>query len=216
MSFRNERILYHRTCDLTGKPIISTYSPDKQFPVYGAESWWSDDWDPMKYGQSFDINQSFFKQFESLYTQVPKIAIFQKNSENSPYSHFEADQKNCYMTVGGHRSEDCRYMTYGIKSKDTQDVFWAFECENCYEIINSYTLQNCQYLEYSENCRDCRFGYYLKGCQNCIGCAHLTNKQYCIFNKQYSKEEYQEQLKTLGLENRKSIQYIKKEFEILK
>jgi hypothetical protein len=29
---------------------------------------------------------------------------------------------------------------------------------------------------------------------NCFGCIWLRNKQYCIFNKQYSKEEYEIQV----------------------
>lgn len=28
-------------------------------------------------------------------------------------------------------------------------------------------------------------------CSNCFGCVGLQNKKYCIFNKQYSKEEYE-------------------------
>jgi hypothetical protein len=30
-----------------------------------------------------------------------------------------------------------------------------------------------------------------KGCQNCFGCSGLRNKQYCVFNKQYTREEYE-------------------------
>ena len=28
-------------------------------------------------------------------------------------------------------------------------------------------------------------------CQDCFGCIGLKNQQYCIFNKQYTKEEYE-------------------------
>ncbi len=34
IAFRNERNLYHRTCALSGQPIISAFSPDKTIPVY--------------------------------------------------------------------------------------------------------------------------------------------------------------------------------------
>src|SRR3989304_10612746 len=34
ISYRNERKLYKRNCDLTVKPIISMYSAEKPFPVY--------------------------------------------------------------------------------------------------------------------------------------------------------------------------------------
>jgi len=37
MSFRNERKLYKRKCDFSGKDIISIYSPDKSYKVYNQE-----------------------------------------------------------------------------------------------------------------------------------------------------------------------------------
>ena len=49
LSFRNERKLYKRKCDLTGKDIISIYSPDKVYTVYEQSEWWSDKWDPLDY-----------------------------------------------------------------------------------------------------------------------------------------------------------------------
>ncbi len=49
LSFRNERKMYKRKCDLSGKEIISVYSPDKPYPVYDQKVWWSDDWDSTDY-----------------------------------------------------------------------------------------------------------------------------------------------------------------------
>lgn len=66
LSFRNERKLYKRKCDATGRDIVSMYSPDKKIPVYFSEEWWSDHWDPLKYGKDFDFSKSFFEQFSEL------------------------------------------------------------------------------------------------------------------------------------------------------
>ena len=38
--------------------------------------------------------------------------------------------------------------------------------------------------------RDCTYCYECFSCSNCFGCVGLKKKEYCIFNKQYSKEEY--------------------------
>jgi len=38
------------------------------------------------------------------------------------------------------------------------------------------------------------------------------NKSYCIFNKQYSKEEYEEKLKEMNLSERENLEKIRKEF----
>ena len=69
--WRNERTLYRRTCDKTGKSIISMYSPENRFPVYDIKEWWSDSWDPMDYGQDVDFSKSFFEQFKELIKKKP-------------------------------------------------------------------------------------------------------------------------------------------------
>ena len=216
LTFRNERNLYKRKCDFSWKEIVSIYSPDKQVKVYDKDIWWSDKWDALDFWIKFDFSKTFFEQFKEVFENVPKIAIFNKNCENSPYSHFESDQKNCYMTVWWHRSQDSGYMTYGIKSKNTYDIFWAFECENCYEIINSYNLNKCKYLEYSKNCFDCIFWLNLEWCQECIWCAWLSNKKYYILNKEYSKEEYLEKKQSINLTNKKNIENFSLEYEKIK
>jgi hypothetical protein len=43
-------------------------------------------------------------------------------------------------------------------------------------------------------CRFCSNVYYcdcVNSCKDCFGCTGLNHKQYCIFNKQYTKEEYE-------------------------
>ena len=75
LAFRNERRLYKRKCDATGKDIVSIYSPDKPYRVYHQDYWWSDAWDPMKYGRGFDFERSAMEQFGELMREVPKQAI---------------------------------------------------------------------------------------------------------------------------------------------
>jgi len=61
-----------------------------------------------------------------------------------------------------------------------------YECVTCGEA--NYGLKfsfdcwpSCRNLEYCISCRSST---------DCFGCVSLRKKQYCIFNKQYSKEEY--------------------------
>lgn len=35
------------------------------------------------------------------------------------------------------------------------------------------------------------YSYYLSDCSYCIGCIGLQNKSYCIYNEQYTKEEWE-------------------------
>ena len=88
LSFRNERKLYKRKCDATGKEIVSIYSPDKPYTVYHQDYWWSDAWDPMGYEREFDFTRPFFEQFADLMGMVPRISLINDNgriSENCEY-----------------------------------------------------------------------------------------------------------------------------------
>jgi len=49
LMFRNERKLYKRKCDASGKDIISIYSPDSPYKVYEQNFRWSDAWEPLDY-----------------------------------------------------------------------------------------------------------------------------------------------------------------------
>jgi hypothetical protein len=99
LSFRNERSLYRRKSDGTGKDIISMYSPDKNVKVYENSYWWSDNWDAISYGRDFNFDKTFFEQFDELLKEVPKINLYLQEAENSPYSNFETSIKNCYLTI---------------------------------------------------------------------------------------------------------------------
>ena len=57
---RNERNLYHRTCELSGKSLISNFAPNGGYKVYENLEWWSDKWDAKSYAQDFDFSRPFF------------------------------------------------------------------------------------------------------------------------------------------------------------
>jgi hypothetical protein len=45
-----------------------------------------------------------------------------------------------------------------------------------------------------EGCFNCYYSMNLEACSFCFGCIGLINKQYCIFNKQYTKEARHEKV----------------------
>src|SRR3989338_7300352 len=73
MMFRNERVLYKRPNNAPGKEeqIISIHRPGTPLTVYDDRTWWSDKWDPLSYGQSYDFSRPFFTQFKELYMAIP-------------------------------------------------------------------------------------------------------------------------------------------------
>jgi hypothetical protein len=77
LSFRNERNLYRRKCDASGKDIISIYSPDKPYTVYDQQIRWSDSWDATEYGRDFDFSKTFTEQFGEMMREVPMAPLTQ-------------------------------------------------------------------------------------------------------------------------------------------
>ncbi|MFH1769321.1 MAG: hypothetical protein ABH833_01490 [Parcubacteria group bacterium] len=217
-SFRNERILYKRKCNAPGhdEDIISIYSPDKKIKVYDHNFWWGDDWDPMEYGMDLDFSISFMKQFGELMHNVPAQALLNFNAVNSEYCNYTTDNKNCYLVFGGDFNENCSYSTFNMRSKDSMDMYWTDHCELSYEVVDCGSCYKVTHSRYVGVCNDCMFMYQCEGCSNCFGCVNLKKKSYCIFNEQYTKEEYEKKMKEIAPHRYSNLEKIKKQFNELK
>jgi len=218
MSFRNERSLYKRKCDLCGMDIVSRYSPSppsswkNSLKVYCSKCWWSDKWDALEYAQEYDINKSFFDQFKEIIQKTPSPSLFQMGqSVNSDWVNYESFDKNCYLNVGGGYNEDSAYNTYLAWGNNSFDNYFTLKSNLCYETIFS---KNCYKVFFSQHCYDCQdviLSYDCKNCSNLIGCIGLRHKKYYIFNKPYSKKEYFDFLDKNPISSYKSLNLIKKE-----
>ncbi|MDD5769951.1 MAG: hypothetical protein PHE25_03205 [Candidatus Gracilibacteria bacterium] len=190
LTFRNERKLYKRKCDGTGKEIISIYSPDKPYKVYEQSYWWSDNWNPLDYGRDFDFSKSFFSQFEQLLNEIPQLGLLVANNLNSEYVNYSANVKNSYLIFASSQNEDSMYSRWIMNSKKIVDSNNCSKCENCYECIDCVNISSSNFCLGCVDCYNCFASYDLIGCSNCIGCSLLRNKNYCINNIEYSKEDY--------------------------
>lgn len=99
------------------------------------------------------------------------------------------DCENCYLLSKHENSaNDC---FSGPGAKATLDslgtvggelTFMSTLPVYSYYAMFSFSVSHSRFVEYSA---------FLQNCQYCFGCCGLVNKKYCIFNKQYSKEEYE-------------------------
>ncbi|MBT3864654.1 hypothetical protein HOE67_04710 [Candidatus Peregrinibacteria bacterium] len=210
---RNTKNLYWRKCDLTGEKILSQFHPDHPFPVYKTEDWWSDKWNALDYGVDFNFNRPFFEQFKELRDRIPHFAMYviHGTQENSEYTNCTGYLKNCYMIFESDYDEDCYYSNVLKTNKDITDSFFCFDSELLYECIDCTNCYNLNYAQDCENCTDSNFLYNCKSCKNCIGCINLRHKQHCIFNKQYTPEEFAKLAPKYALKDQASITKITKE-----
>ena len=212
LAWRNERSLYKRDCDLCKKNIISMYKAGTTFPVYCHDCWWGDEWDATEYGIDYDFSKSFFEQFKSLQEKVPKPALYESANTNSEYCNHTAHMKNCYLIFGSWFSENCGYGQTLSDCKDCWDSIFIKKCEFCF---SSSDCTSCHETHYSQECTNCigsSLLYDCRNCQNCMFSYNLRDKNYYVFNKKVSKEEY-EKIKT---EIFASEETLKKNLEIYK
>jgi hypothetical protein len=193
ISFRNERTLYKRRCDLTGQSSLSMYAPGTTLTNYCKEAWYSDRWDALRYGREFDFTRPFFEQFAELNNAVPQLALnHQTENQNCDFTNLVSRNKDCFYIFAGNDNEGCFYSTYIQGCRDVADSFFIFKSEQCYECIDCYNCYNLQYSQYSSGTSDSYFLIDCRESKNCFGCVSLVNKQYCFFNQQLSRNEYEQ------------------------
>jgi len=215
-AWRNERVLYRRDCDLCKKSTVTIYSPNKPFKVYCNKCWWGDGWDFASYGRDFDFNKPFFEQFAELQSEVPRMALLNKDSLNSEYTNHAAHNKNAYLSFSVLYSEDIMYSTWVMKSRDCLDCsFITKKGESLYECVDLRTSYKCQYSLFLKNCSNCFYCYDCRGCNDCFMSSNLRNKSYVFKNKQYTRGEYLEKMKEYDLSSFKTREALNKEFKDL-
>ena len=130
LAFRNERILYTAACSITGEPMISCYSPDKQFNVCERKQWL--EFDNTQFGRKFDFSRPFFEQFRDLFQLTYKANVAHDGEMvNSMYTHFCGWLKNGYLSFDIGASEDILYSVWLVWCKNCVDCLYCSKCELC-------------------------------------------------------------------------------------
>ena len=186
------------------------YSADKPHKIMEDKKWWSDEWNPFEYGREYDFSKPFFDQFDKLTKEVPLPHLQREYATmiHSEYCNAAAGLKNCYLVTNADMVENCAYGEMVQRTRDCQDVVFTYDSELCYE---GTSLQHCYRTVFSQDCENCRdvwFSLDCFDCNDCFGCVNLRKKSYCIFNKQYTKEEYHKKIEEFELGSRNGVQSV--------
>lgn len=212
LTFRNQQTLYKRTCDATGKPVVSIYSPDKSQKVYNAEEWWSDKWNAMDFGRDIDWNRSFMDQFTEIMRAVPHIAVLLSNVQNSDFTNQSYDTKDCYLSSALKNCDTVLYSQNSNGITDCTDVSYCFASELLYECTDVYDSYGCAHCYHCINCTDSFFLHDCIGCTNCFGSYGLRQQQYTFFNEKLNKEDYEAKIKEYALHTHEGMQRARQDF----
>jgi hypothetical protein len=197
-AMRNERSLYRRICDKTGKSIISFYTPEALFKVYDKDAWWSDTWDALDYGRNIDLSSSFFEQWHALQKQVPRLGMVLSHDEGSAFCGYCTNVKQCYMCTSLVIAENAYYCYQANDSRDCMDSHSVTKCEQAFECIHCFSLYHSAFCKDCESSSDLLFCQDCHNCRDCIGCKSLVGREHCIFNRQATEKECAEMRESIA------------------
>ncbi len=211
-AFQNTWNLSWRNCDKCGDKTLSVYSPEEKMSIYCQPCWWKDDWDGTEYGMDYDPTRPFLEQVKELTNKTPYSALTSLyiSNKNCNYANALAWSKDCYLIFWADFCDNVYYSSLLNTVKYSADCLRALDCELCYESIGINKCYQTFFSEECDTCVDVWFSRNCYNCTNCVGCVNLRGESYSIFNVKYSKEEYAEKLKELGLDSWEKLQELKK------
>lgn len=130
------------------------------------------------------------KEFEEFLDKSPKRITFNIRTVNSVGNLLE-NCENCYHCLFVRGGQHNRYTEIELGCKDSMDLLLGTSPNKCYESVLPYDGSG---LRFSMHCRgeclDSEYSINIKDFSNCFGCIGLENKRFCIFNRQFTEEEY--------------------------
>ncbi len=139
----------------------------------------------------FGTAEKLKQEFWNMKLEAPRRPHWNEKSVNS-FGDYIKESRNVYFGLWVYNSENLAYSEGVIASHDSYDILGGANNELCYELANVWAENDygCKFSTQIDNCREVEYCDLCTGCRNCFGCIGLTNKQFCIFNKQYGEDEY--------------------------
>lgn len=101
------------------------------------------------------------------------------------------NSKNCTNVTDCEKSEHERYADSVIGHKDSMDIYGTGGSELMYETSGAGSqCSNVKFSALSKVVTDSEYIINCRNCDHCFACMGLEGKSFCIFNQQYTDEEY--------------------------
>ena len=116
---------------------------------------------------------------------------------------------NCFSVFGGAEDSKNLWLIYS-PIKDSYDTDHSgLNSKDCYEASSAFPGNQILFSKFIFNCHNVEYSYNCHNSSYLFGCVGLRNKSYCIFNKQYSPEEFQS-LREKIIKQMSELQYVDK------
>lgn len=140
---------------------------------------------------NYAVLQEYLGKFEKF-----KIAAIRKENYNfrnvNSMGDWMEDSKDCYYVIYSYLSERVAYSVGFYQYRDSYDITGGTNGELCYELMTISTENNygIKFSTFINNSRNLEYCDLMRNCHDCFGCIGLSGKAFCVFNKQYTEDEY--------------------------
>lgn len=111
------------------------------------------------------------------------------NSENCTGNDL-IDCKNCENCFNMLKGENCKnILSTEDKALASREICFTAHPELCYEGAMMVGFKHAFGMMIVEG-NGVYYSQFCENCKDCFGCVGLKQKQYCVFNKQYTKDQY--------------------------
>lgn len=197
---------------LSGQNIITVIPETAPFPIISRSEFVAEEFEALEYGIDYDPSQSFFEQVRGLQAKVPHPHNLSNKNINSDWCDDVWESRECYLCRSLFQ---CEFVSYGyriVRCKNSIDITYCFDSELCYDCLNCFKCYRVRHAVNSRDCIDSAFIFDCRGSSNLFMCHGLRNKQYCIYNEQYSKEDYFKKLEEFDTKTYTGLNNLKEEF----
>ena len=137
----------------------------------------------------FEKQKNKFNKFS---LKFPRKFARQINCENSSGDGIK-NCNNCQDIFDGEEGENSKWLiNFPAKTKDCYDISGCGDIELSYECsCAGIPVNSAQFSHVVFNSENIMYSTFIDGSKNVFGCSGIRKGEYYIFNKKYSKEDYE-------------------------
>jgi len=141
---------------------------------------------------SFVIREGLNKEFKDLMEQdtIHRYVVSERNVNS--VGSLLYDCRNVIQSFEVNKGENCKYVYSCLELKDSMDLYHVgYNVALCYECQGAVRLYDCQFCHLCYDNANVSYSDTCQNSQNLFGCVSVKKGEYMIFNKKYSKTDYQ-------------------------
>ena len=140
---------------------------------------------------NYEKLEQFIEKYKKFILNYPRVNLKNINSENCIWDFIQnsKDSINCFSILWWENFKDTYFSWY---ASDLHSCVFAWDQSSLiYECIWTSRCNKTAFSFFWRDNKNCYYCNVTDSCSDCFLCEWLKHKQYCILNKQYTKEQYE-------------------------